>query len=217
MTSSRKPPTHGCFPALTMLGAHRKSGGITNFLARSVPCPLPLPAEIPSPPGSYRTSVAHRCLQGRTPEALALASQAAVHGRYMTPSHSLGSISGVWSVLRRSPQTIGDASFPALLQTPRWPVSSTFRDHRIQFSPSFSSWVVRRTSSQIPTITSSRSQPGCRPATRLRPQLDQPAVRPLDGRDTSQNAPCVRSRSTAVTVRPDAVLRRYRPERALQR
>jgi hypothetical protein len=81
---------------------------------------------------------------------------------------------------------------PALLQTPRWPVSSTFRDHRIEFSLSLRSWVVHTTFSQISTITSSRSQLGCRLTHRPPPQLGQAAARPLDVGDGAKNLGYVR-------------------------
>ena len=108
-----------------------------------------------------------------SPAALAIHSLAAVLGRHVSQVIGMGMYRAYYDILLRPPQTFGDASSPRYSR-PSVARVLNFSDHRIEFSSSFSSWVVRTTFSQISTITSSRSQLDGRPTPRLGPQLGQP-------------------------------------------
>ena len=114
------------------------------------------------------------------------------------PSHRFGGVTGVYRAYAASccvlPRPSVTPVSPSLLPTPGGPCPQHSGTTESSFA-SLLSWIVRMTSYQILTITSCRCRPGARPTPRLSPQLVQPAVRPLDARDTSENAPYVRSPS----------------------
>jgi len=168
----------------------RESWGITNIVLVLSPafcgsCEL----RSRSPPGSHRSSIVQRCLSASR-QRLWPVIRRKQFSAGCDPSHRFGSISGIWFVLVRLPQTFGDASFLALLQTIGGPcpqhsgtTESSFTifhrlSHAHELLPKFAHHFVpfpSRLSAYAPADPPTR--PGRRPATGRRGQRKEREIR----------------------------------------